>query len=552
MVATLSFFAITPQIVHNDSARADGPVGSGGENYYAPAHHRAAKKHRISKVSLGTAAPASAIVAGGTYSWPYSVTNAGPVPAKQAVFTAVLSPWLRLVTVSQQCRSRPANQLACGLGTLGNGQTRIGMVTARVASNAPVGTLVTSPVTVSWRNTPEQRTTTGSLPGVVVAAPSPARTAAAASPTPSSVVTPSASPSVPAAASPSASPSASAIASPSVSPSASAVAFPSVSPSGTAVASPSPSPVAKTRRAGGSCVVENARGLVCQVPIPAPPQVPVQPARTGAPGGSSPANLALTATVPSVVRAGQSIPYQFTVTHLGATTALTGAPTVPPAGRTRRATGQCAMENGHGLVCEVPLPAQVPAQPAKRVALAPETTLALSAAVPAVVRSGETIPYRFTVTNVGPATARALVLSSLPTGWPLAKTRRAAGACVAANGRGYVCRLPVLAPGERHTFAMSAGTKLGMTRNGTVRCMAAVTSSGSSASAAPSGTAGSGRLEVTCSTRVLGQRIVRTVETGSQLPLTGSASLVMAAVALNALIVGAFFICMGRPRRHQL
>jgi Domain of unknown function DUF11 len=595
VVATLSFFAITPQIVSNDSARADGPVGSGNQHYYAPAPHRAAaerKRHRVSRVELGTAAPSSAIVAGGTYNWPYSVTNAGPVPAKQAVFSAVLSPWLKLVNASQQCRRVSAHQFACTLGTLGNGQTKIGMVTATVATNAPVGTRVASPASVSWHNSPEERTRTGSLPGIVVAGASPA-----ASPSSPAAASPSASPSVPAAVSPSVSPGAPAAASPSVSasvsPSAPAAASPSVSPSAPAAASPSAPP--KTRRIAGTCAAENGAGqgtqngggqngggqngggqngggqngggqngggqngggqgsLVCRLPVTP------QPARTGAPGGTGNSGLPLSVTVPAVVRTGESIPYQFTITQLGSGATLTGAPTVPPGARTRHAAGECVVENSRGLVCRLPL--AVPGQTARvvlpaKVAATPK--LALSAAVPAVVRSGETIPYRFTVTNVGAAPARGLVLNSLPTGWPLARTRHAAGECVAENGRGYVCQLPILAPGARHTFVMSAGTRAGMTKNGTVRCMAAVgatgTNGGSGASGA-NGSAGSsgtaGRPGVTCSTRVLGEIVASTVAAGTRLPLTGSPSLVMAAMALNALIIGGFFVCLGRPRRHRV
>jgi uncharacterized repeat protein (TIGR01451 family) len=157
-------------------AHADGPVWGNGRMHAAPRHHRTPphkphKPHKPNKphkpprshganrpgvaltrpahVQVSTNAPGVAILPGRTYSWPYAVTNASPTKAGQVVFSAPLPKSMEFVSAEQNCVWR-GGAAVCGIGTLQPGETKAGVITARVPAQTAPGTEISSPAMVRW------------------------------------------------------------------------------------------------------------------------------------------------------------------------------------------------------------------------------------------------------------------------------------------------------------------------------------------------------------------------------------------------------------------
>lgn len=161
VLAIGSCFALMPG---HRSAHADGQIGHEAHRYYQKARHR----HQKAKVTVATGAPTGEIRPGGTYNWPYSVTNKGPVAAKAVTFATLPNQNLKVVSGGQECVWQGPGKLVCRLGGLKKGETKSGIMTATVAPNAAPGSTLASPVTVSWHNSPEAQSSAASFPPVKV------------------------------------------------------------------------------------------------------------------------------------------------------------------------------------------------------------------------------------------------------------------------------------------------------------------------------------------------------------------------------------------------
>jgi uncharacterized repeat protein (TIGR01451 family) len=171
VLTATALLGVVPLSGSGDTARADGPVGSGGERHAykggAPARNRS---HRAAEVVATTNGPAGPILPGQTYSWPFAVTNKGSVGAKNVTFAAPLPKSLSFVSGQQNC-SWQGTMAVCRLGALKRGQTKTGMLTAKVAPKVPLGQTISTKARLSWAHSPKAKRAVVTFPAVKVAKP---------------------------------------------------------------------------------------------------------------------------------------------------------------------------------------------------------------------------------------------------------------------------------------------------------------------------------------------------------------------------------------------
>ncbi|WP_433336099.1 hypothetical protein [Spirillospora sp. CA-294931] len=150
VLTAVPLLGIVPLLAASEVASADGPVQVRNKKHHKPSHGRKKKKHaRAAQLVISTGAPKAQVVPGRTYSWPYAVTNKGPVKAGPAVFTASLPKALEFVSGQQNC-SYAGGGMVCHLGPLKPGQTIAGVMTAKVSGTAAPREAITSTGTVTW------------------------------------------------------------------------------------------------------------------------------------------------------------------------------------------------------------------------------------------------------------------------------------------------------------------------------------------------------------------------------------------------------------------
>lgn len=163
---------VVPLLTAVDSASADGPVRAGAKRHYKTAKGRTAHgrrggsaHHKIkirpgghllggrrpaqATISLGTSSPGVPVLPGRTYNWPFSVTNSGPVAAAPVTFTAPLPKSLEFVSAEQNC-SFKGSMAVCELGAMKPGETKMGMVTAKVSREAKPREAIGGTAAVTW------------------------------------------------------------------------------------------------------------------------------------------------------------------------------------------------------------------------------------------------------------------------------------------------------------------------------------------------------------------------------------------------------------------
>jgi uncharacterized repeat protein (TIGR01451 family) len=169
VLTATALLGVVPLIGSGDTARADGPVGSGGERHAnkggAPYRNRS---HRAAKLVATTNGPAGPLLPGQTYSWPFAVTNKGSMGVKNVTFAAPLPKSLAFVSGQQNC-SWQGTMAVCQLGALKRGQTKTGMLTAKVAPKAPGGQTISAKARVSWAHSPKAKRAVVTFPKVKVA-----------------------------------------------------------------------------------------------------------------------------------------------------------------------------------------------------------------------------------------------------------------------------------------------------------------------------------------------------------------------------------------------
>ncbi len=174
LLAATSLLGVAPLVGQVRTAHADGPVWGWGRlhhRHHSAPHRPHLRRHKppkaaatMARVTVSTNAPGVPILPGKTYSWPYAVTNRSPVKAAQVVFSAPLPKSLAFVSAEQNCAWQ-GTAAVCGLGALGPGQTRTGVITAQVAANVAPGETISSPAVVRW----DTAQTTTHFPAVRVA-----------------------------------------------------------------------------------------------------------------------------------------------------------------------------------------------------------------------------------------------------------------------------------------------------------------------------------------------------------------------------------------------
>ncbi|HEU5159334.1 MAG TPA: hypothetical protein VFU43_20225 [Streptosporangiaceae bacterium] len=122
----------------------------------------------MARLVATTNGPAGPILPGQTYSWPFAVTNKGGLSAKNVKFIAPLPESLRFVSGQQNCAWQ-GTVAVCQLGALKRGQTKTGMLTAKVAAKVPPGQTIFAKARLSWAHSPKVKRAVVTFPAVKVA-----------------------------------------------------------------------------------------------------------------------------------------------------------------------------------------------------------------------------------------------------------------------------------------------------------------------------------------------------------------------------------------------
>lgn len=171
MLTATALLGVVPLIGSGGAARADGPVGSAYERHAhrgggGPYWHR--HRHRAARLVAATNGPAGPILPGQTYSWPFAVTNKGSLSAKNVTFAAPLPKSMQFVSGQPNC-SWQGTMAVCQLGALKRGQTKTGMLTAKIAPKAPAGRPISATGRLSWAHSPKAKRVVVSFPKTKVA-----------------------------------------------------------------------------------------------------------------------------------------------------------------------------------------------------------------------------------------------------------------------------------------------------------------------------------------------------------------------------------------------
>lgn len=120
------------------------------------------------RIVFDAKAPRGPVAPGGTYQFPYTVTNTGSAPAHDVALKAKPDQHLKVVTTPPKCHWTSHNNLVCRIGLIPGGETRKGAITAKVDKNAPAGRPLSNPVRLTWDGRPDRDTRHSGFPDVTV------------------------------------------------------------------------------------------------------------------------------------------------------------------------------------------------------------------------------------------------------------------------------------------------------------------------------------------------------------------------------------------------
>ncbi|MBC6458821.1 DUF11 domain-containing protein, partial [Actinomadura sp. HBU206391] len=181
MVLSASVTALLSGADARAEARAHGQAGVASNGKLSPARHATAKKtnkkakrpHKRPRagIVLDIDAPNAPILPGKTYDWPFSVTNRGSDKIEHVTFAAPLSKHLDFVEGQDDC-SWQRKMAVCELGAMTHGQTKTGVLTAKVDDDACDGDAIGGRASVSWGDPSDHGRVKAAFPPVkVVEAP---------------------------------------------------------------------------------------------------------------------------------------------------------------------------------------------------------------------------------------------------------------------------------------------------------------------------------------------------------------------------------------------
>ncbi|GAA2104869.1 hypothetical protein GCM10009780_56380 [Actinomadura alba] len=151
-------------------ARAEGRAGIASDLHHAPILHvKAAEKRSMKRagIVLDIDAPNVPILPGKTYDWPFSVTNRGADKVDHVTFAAPLSEHLDFVAGQDDC-SWQRETAVCELGAMQHGQTKTGVLTAKVDADACDGDAIGGRGTVTWGSPSDHGKVEAAFPTVKV------------------------------------------------------------------------------------------------------------------------------------------------------------------------------------------------------------------------------------------------------------------------------------------------------------------------------------------------------------------------------------------------
>jgi LPXTG-motif cell wall-anchored protein len=120
------------------------------------------------RLTIDIGPPDAPVLPGRVYSWPYTVTNEGSAEAEKVTLSAPLPEHLEPVSGQDDCSWR-RRMAVCRLGPMGDGETRSGVLTARVADEACAGDRIGGTAAVTWGEAPGAGRVQTALPPVKVA-----------------------------------------------------------------------------------------------------------------------------------------------------------------------------------------------------------------------------------------------------------------------------------------------------------------------------------------------------------------------------------------------
>jgi hypothetical protein len=146
--------ALAPGVDAHAEARTEGRAGVASNRRHPPARHATTKTKRPVKrphagITLDIDAPNASVLPGKTYDWPFSVTNRGSDKVEHVTLAAPLSKHLDFVAGQDDC-SWQRKMAVCELGAMKHGQTKTGVLTAKVDGDACDGDAIGGSALVSW------------------------------------------------------------------------------------------------------------------------------------------------------------------------------------------------------------------------------------------------------------------------------------------------------------------------------------------------------------------------------------------------------------------
>jgi hypothetical protein len=168
LLATVPAFAPGADVRTGAWAEARAGIASG--RHHAPVLQVKAAEKRSSEragIILDIDAPNAPILPGKTYEWPFSVTNRGADKIDHVTFAAPLSKHLDFVQGQDDC-SWQREMAVCELGAMQHGQTKTGVLTAKVDADACEGDTIGGRGTVTWGNPSDHGKVEAAFPKVDV------------------------------------------------------------------------------------------------------------------------------------------------------------------------------------------------------------------------------------------------------------------------------------------------------------------------------------------------------------------------------------------------